>query len=495
MQIQTPEWVKHAVFYQIFPDRFARSSSGPRVKGTHFKEWGSPPEEQGFQGGDLYGVAEKLDYLQDLGINALYLNPIFSSAANHRYHTYDYMQVDPLLGGDQALRVLLDQAHQRSIRVVLDGVFNHCGRGFWAFHHILENGPTSPYSNWFTVYDYPLRPYPDTGLLRMGKAKPNYACWWGIPALPKFNIDNPGVRDYLLQVARHWLEFGIDGWRLDVPEEIQDDTFWREFRQVVKTTNPEAYIVGEIWHPASHYLEGDMFDAVMNYVITGPILSFFGAGSLNQSWQHSEIKIHPLDAFDFAREIDKMLALYDWQIHFAQLNMLDSHDMPRALWLLNEDKKALRLSVLCQMTMPGAPCIYYGDEVGLAAGGDPYCREAFPWQRPERWDRDLLAFYQSAISLRKAYPALQTGDFMLLHAAGRTFAYQRRLGEQTALVVFNAGTTPAQVTITAEALQTYATKAYFTIWPPASTSIYRMQNNVLNLELAPQSALVLVDKK
>ena len=494
MQIQTPEWVKQAVFYQIFPDRFARGSAGARVKGIHFKAWGTPPEEQGFQGGDLYGVSEKLDYLAELGINAIYFNPIFSAAANHRYNAYDYLQVDPLLGGDQALRTLLDEAHKRSIRIVLDGVFNHCGRGFWAFHHLLENGRSSPYADWFTVYEYPLRPYLDTGTLRSGRARTNYASWWGIPDLPKFNIHNPGVREYLLKVARHWLEFGIDGWRLDVPEEIQDDAFWREFRQEVKTANPEAYIVGEIWHPAQHYLQGDMFDAVMNYVITSPILSFFGADSLNLAWQHSELKLRPMDGLEFGREIERMFALYDWEIHFAQMNMLDSHDMPRALWLLGGNKNALRLAVLCQMTMPGAPCVYYGDEVGLSAGGDPYCREAFPWQQPERWDHELRSFYQSAIALRKNYPALQTGDYRLVHAQDRTVVYQRSLAGQSVLVAFNAGMNPAWIEIPAHSLQPYAAETFHNIWAGASANQLQMQGNSLHLELVAQSALILVSE-
>jgi cyclomaltodextrinase / maltogenic alpha-amylase / neopullulanase len=172
--------------------------------------------------------------------------------------------------------------------------------------------------------------------------------------------------------------------------------------------------------------------------------------------------------------------------------MLDSHDMPRALWLLGGDKQALRLSILCQMTMPGAPCVYYGDEIGLAAGGDPYCREAFPWQEVERWDRDLLEFYKSAIALRKAYPALQTGDLKLVHAAERTVAYQRKLGEQTLLVVFNAGLVQTQVNIPAEKMQDLATDTFANVWPPESDSIHKIQGNSLQLSLAPQSALVLV---
>ena len=189
MKPNTPEWVKHAVFYQIFPDRFARSQRIAHPPGIQFKPWGAPPKEQGFQGGDLLGIVDKLDYLQDLGINAIYLNPIFASASNHRYHTYDYYQVDPLLGGNNALRELLDEAHRRDIRIVLDGVFNHASRGFWAFHHILENGGNSPYLDWFIIYDWPLRPYSSDA-----ENPPNYAAWWNLPALPKFNINNPGVR-------------------------------------------------------------------------------------------------------------------------------------------------------------------------------------------------------------------------------------------------------------------------------------------------------------
>src|SRR4051812_22144268 len=159
MVIETPEWVKHAVFYQIFPDRFARSPRVKHPRGVTFEPWGTPPEEQGYQGGDLLGVADHLDYLKQLGATAIYLNPIFASASNHRYHTFDYFQVDPLLGGNAALRTLLDEAHAMDMRVVLDGVFNHASRGFWQFHHILENGADSPYIDWFTVHGWPLRPY------------------------------------------------------------------------------------------------------------------------------------------------------------------------------------------------------------------------------------------------------------------------------------------------------------------------------------------------
>jgi neopullulanase len=262
------------VFYQIFTDRFNRSPRSTLPQSIQLRPWGSPPEQQGFQGGDLRGIVDQLDYLQALGVTALYLTPIFASASNHRYHPYDYYQVGPVLGGNAALCELLDAAHGRGLRIILDGVFNHASRSFWAFHHLLENGPNSPYLDWFIIRGQPLHAYPSDRT-----QPPNYDCWWGLPALPKFNIRNPGVREYLLEVARHWIAFGIDGRRLDVPTEIDDDRFWQAFRQVVKTANPDAYLCGEIWHPAERWLQGDQFDAVMNYPFSRAVLGFCGAHS------------------------------------------------------------------------------------------------------------------------------------------------------------------------------------------------------------------------
>ncbi len=483
MNITTPEWVKNAVFYQIFPDRFARSPRMAHTPGIQFKAWGSPPEEQGYQGGDLYGVVDKLDYLKDLGVTALYLNPIFTAATNHRYNAYDYLDVDPLLGGKPALRELLDEAHKRGIKVVLDGVFNHCGRGFWAFHHILENGGLSPYIDWFTITGFPLYAYPESP-----HRKANYATWWGNHSLPKFNTNNPGVRAYLFEVTRYWLEFGIDGWRLDVPEDIQDDSFWREFRQIVKGVNPEAYIVGEIWHEARHWLQGDMFDAVMNYQITAPVLGFFGSNHLNLSWKHSDVVLAPLDASQFAVKINAMLALYDWQVQLAQMNMLDSHDMPRALWIMGNNKNALRKAVLCQMTMPGAPIVYYGDEVGLSAGGDPFCREAFPWDKPANCDEALCNDYREAIALRHAFPALRTGDFDFVFAEENLVVYRRRLGRQEVLVAFNNGNVSAQVSIAGRHLQH---KVYEHAWKPGGSGQVQVDGDHLALDLPAYQAVVL----
>ena len=258
--------------------------------------------------------------------------------------------------------------------VVLDGVFNHASRGFWAFHHILECGGNSPYLDWFTVRDWPLRPY-DHDVKRPA----NYDAWWDIPALPKFNIKNEGVRQYLLDVARYWIDFGIDGWRLDVPEEIDDAAFWRAFRKTVKEGNPEAYIVGEIWHEAKDWLKGDRFDAVMNYVFSRLALGFFGGKSLNTEYKPGGYTLVELDGRDLAVGVHHMFSLYSWEVAQSQLNLLDSHDTARTLWTVGDDESALRLCTLFQMTMPGAPCIYYGDEIGMTGATDPFSRAAFPW--------------------------------------------------------------------------------------------------------------------
>ncbi len=479
--MHTPNWVKNAVFYQIFPDRFARSPRAKHPSGIQFKAWGSPPEEQGYQGGDLYGIVDRLDYLQELGVTALYLNPIFSSASNHRYHAFDYQQVDPLLGGDAALRDLLESAHGRGMHVVLDGVFNHASRGFWPFHHVLENGNNSPYIDWFHIDGWPLRPYSSDE-----KNPANYAAWWGMPALPKLNTDNPGVRDYLFEITRYWLEFGIDGWRLDVPSEIDDDNFWRAFRHTVKEANPRAYIVGEIWTEAQRWLQGDMFDAVMNYIFTRNTLSFFGAHTLRK-FEHDEFPLKPLDAPNFAKKIDTMHALYDWEVNYAQLNLIDSHDMPRALWLMSEDKSALRLAVLFQMTMPGAPCIYYGDEIGLSSAGDPHCRAAFPWDQQESWDHNLLDFYKRVIALRHQNPVLRTGSFEILHAEDDVLAFRRQLDERRALVVFNAGERPSRLTLD---LGDAPQAACYQAWPQSGGS-HRVEGGRITLEVPAREAMVL----
>jgi cyclomaltodextrinase len=433
MDITTPDWVKDAVFYQIFPDRFAYSERLP--KPANLQPWGAPPSPTYFQGGDLLGVVEKLDYLVDLGINAIYLNPVFASAANHRYHTHDYYQVDPLLGGNEALFELLEQAHRRGVRVILDGVFNHASRGFFQFHHLMENGPDSPYLGWFNVHGWPINAYDY-------QEEPNYDAWWRLRALPEFNTNLPAVREYLWDVATYWLHKGIDGWRLDVPGEIDDDEFWREFRRRCKAINPEAYLVGEFWEEVSRWLQGDTFDAQMNYLFTRAALSFFGGRQLDaaEAARCGYGALRPISGQKFAAALDYLHNhIYHPEIVQAQMTMLGSHDTPRLLTLVGDDPGLVRLLFLCQMTTAGAPTIYYGDEIGLAGGHDPECRRAFPWHDPAAWNHALHSYVRHLIALRQATPALRRGDFTIRHASNQVILYQRQYEGQLALIALNMG--------------------------------------------------------
>ena len=395
-----PAWVREAVVCQIFPDRFRRSGRVAQQHGLLLQPWGSPPDPHAFQGGDLYGVIEALDHLQQLGITCLSLNPIFSSAANHRYHAYDYLQVDPLLGGDAAFDALVAALRERGMRLILDGVFNHCGRGFWAFHHLLENGPASPYADWFITERWPLQPYPLAG-------EPcGYHSWWCDPALPKFNHANPQVREHLLRVGEVWLERGIDGWRLDVADEVECG-FWREFRRRVRTLNPEAWIVGEVWGDARPWLGGDQFDAVMNYRVAWSSLGWVADGQLEPGHARSSIPYACLSGAQFAAVLEETLSWYSAAVNQAQLNLLDGHDVPRALHMLQGDVAALRLALLLLFSLPGVPCVYYGTEAGLSGGAEPACREAMPWGDPQAWPHDLRAVLSSLALLRRQQPALR----------------------------------------------------------------------------------------
>lgn len=431
MEIKTPDWVKDAIFYQIFPDRFAKSKR--LTKPENLQPWDAPPTYHAFKGGDLYGVLEKLDYLTDLGVNAIYFNPIFTSAANHRYHTHDYFSVDPLLGGNKAFLDLLETAHDRGIRIVLDGVLNHASRGFFQFNHLLESGEESPYRDWFHVYGWPLNAYQEN-------VRPNYAAWWGLHALPKFNTENPHVREFLWEVAVHWLEMGIDGWRLDVPAEIDDDAFWQEFRRRCKAVNPEAYLVGELWHDAGRWLQGDQFDAQMNYPFMRAALGFFGGHNLNQTdTVHTGLGyIEACDGPQFAQVLNDLHHKYDVEIVQAQMNMLGSHDTPRLMTIANNDLSSVQLMFLCQMTIAGAPNIYYGDEIAMTGNRDPDSRKGFPWDDRESWNTDLLQTVRRYIDLRHRLIALRRGDFQILHAVQQLVVYSRRYDGQRAVIALNA---------------------------------------------------------
>lgn len=483
MDILTPDWVKHAIFYQIFPDRFARGTQRdrPPTMRVPLEAWDAPPTPHGYKGGDLWGVIDQLDYLHDLGITAIYFTPIFQSASNHRYHTHDYYQVDPLLGGNQAFADLLDEAHTRGIKVVLDGVFNHASRGFFHFNDILENGPHSPWLDWFRVKQWPLAAYD-------GEKPANYEGWWGMRALPVFNHDNPEAREYLMQVAEYWIRQGVDGWRLDVPFEIKAEGFWQEFRDRIKAINPEAYIVGEIWNDARQWLDGTQFDGVMNYLFTGPTLAFTAGDRIVRPLVEGPgyFPYPALDAAGYAEKIRELLDLYAWEIHLTQLNLLSSHDTARVRSVVDDDLPSIKLAVLLKLTFPGAPSIYYGDEVGLPGGLDPDCRRGFP--APEHWDHDLLDWHKHLIRVRQASPALRTGRYEIAIAQDQTYGFVRSLDEETRLVVVNSGETSVDISLPLDGpLQSWG----MTTQPLFGDGTVVIHGEALTLNLPPRSGLIM----
>ncbi|ERN39786.1 glycosidase [Rubidibacter lacunae KORDI 51-2] len=462
MQICTPDWVKHAAFYQIFPDRFARSTKPQALarsrtldfERANYESWTAGPTLQGYKGGNLWGVLNQLDYIQDLGCNALYLTPIFQSASNHRYHTHDYYQVDPILGGNEALLALLEAAHRRNMHVVLDGVFNHASRGFYYFNDILENGPHSPWVEWFRIEGWPLSAYD-------GSLPANYVGWNDNRSLPVFNHGHPDVREYIMRVGEYWIEQGIDGWRLDVAGEIEAPGFWQEFRDRVKALNSEAYIVGEVWEDSRQWLDGTQFDAVMNYLFCASTIAFVAGDRV----QMDLVKLPPyepypaLDAAGYAAKIEDLLALYPWEIQLAQFNLLDSHDTARLLTIAGGDRASVLLGTLLLITFPGAPCIYYGDEVALPGAFDPDSRRCFP---PEaEWDRDLLDAHKRLLTLRRGHPALQTGNYRVISAQGMLYVFARSLDAEELTVVVNAGLEEASATIQAGALRSQPTRVLY----------------------------------
>ncbi len=388
-----PNWTKDAVFYQVFPDRFCRSAKYKAV--GKFVDWDTLPTRENMFGGNLAGICEKLDYIASLGVNAIYLCPIFKSNSNHRYHTVDYFEIDPVLGTLRDFDKLVKKAHKLGLRVILDGVFNHCSRGFFQFNSLMELGKNSPYVDWFHVHGWPLHAY---------SGKPNYDCWWGYPALPKFNTDNPDVRDYLFSVGEYWMKRGIDGWRLDVPNEIDDDSFWQEFRRRIKAINPNAYIVGEIWDEPSRWLQGDQFDGVMNYPLRKAVLKYLFDES-------------PIVLAEFATRLREAFPEGRFGV---QMNLLGSHDTIRLASLPCSNLQRVKLALTLLFFLPGAPCIYYGDEIGMLGGKDPDNRRAFPWDKLEEgMKKPIFGFIKELVELRRKSQVLRDGSLEIAYSAGR----------------------------------------------------------------------------
>ena len=383
-----PSWVKETVWYHIFPERFNNGDSSINPEGT--LPWGSvDPTATTFFGGDLQGIIDKLDYLQELGITGIYMCPIFKSPSTHKYNISDYFEIDPNFGDKATFKRLVDTAHQKGIRIMLDVVFNHSGVNFAPWQDVLKNQETSHYFDWFHIRKFPLTEE------KAGKTILNYDSFSFSAYMPKMKTENPQVSDYFIEVAKYWTkEFDIDGWRLDVANEV-DHVFWRRFAEEVRIIKKDIYILGEVWRDARPWLSGDQFDAVMNYPLTEATLDFI-----------SKNEIKPTE---FMYLVNSIRISYMQSITEVNFNLLESHDTARLLTLSNGNKAKMMMAYAFIMSQAGAPCIYYGSEVGMDGGADPLCRKCMVWDEKKQ-DRQMFNFFKKIITLRKTTPALRRYD-------------------------------------------------------------------------------------
>jgi len=419
-KFETPDWVRNSIFYQIFIDRFYDGNKDNNP--VHTDKWGCKPTRENFFGGDLEGIIKKLSYLEEFGINAVYLNPIFTARSNHKYDTVDYFSIDPSFGDIGIFKKLLETAHNKGIRIIIDGVFNHTGNNFFAFKDILKKGKESSYLNWYFINDFPI----------VKKPKPNYATFGDCYDLPKLNVDNPEVKKYIFNIVKFWTKMGIDGWRLDVPYLIENHNFWKLFRNEVKNINPDAYLVGEIWENARPWLLGDEFEGAMNYCLRDLIIKFFIKEEIN--------------AKEFDNELNFLLKDYSWEATLSMLNLLGSHDTERYLTLCKSDIGKFNLSLIFLMTFPGAPMIYYGDEIGMVGENDPDCRRTMIWDK-SLWNKEINNIYRKLIRFRMEHESLRSGSFKTLFVFNRLYVYQRLKGSDAVIVVLNAGEKQDKVTV------------------------------------------------
>ena len=383
---KVPEWVRNTVWYQIFPERFANGN--PKISPANILPWDSDisPKHDDFFGGDLYGVLEKLDYLEDLGITGIYFCPVFEAPSNHKYDTVNYFDIDKHFGNKNIFKKLVEEAHRRKMKVMLDAVFNHIGNNSVQWQDVIKNGENSIYKDWFHIHNFPV--YTNTEKFPDIHHHLNYDTFKFSPKLPKLNTSNPEVRKYLLDIATYWIkEFDIDAWRLDVANEI-DHQFWKEFRKAVTAIKPDIYILGEVWHNAHPWLNGDEFHAVTNYPLATSIKSYFLTKTISTE--------------DFKNEINTQLMYYRQQTNEVILNMLDSHDTERILTTAKNNLNAVKSALTFMYLHLGTPCIYYGTEVGMKGNTDPDCRRVMPWDENKQ-NIGMKNFVKKLITLRKKY--------------------------------------------------------------------------------------------
>ncbi len=446
------KWVSQGIIYQIFPERFyngnpENDSLALKSDEFHFNEqwvqnklwaeegpslakWDDPISTQHcchqYFGGDLAGIIEKLDYLKDLGVTVLYLNPIFDSGSAHGYDTHDYLKVSPKFGIEEDLQQLLDEAHKRGMRIILDFVPNHTGLGFWAFQDVVKKGKDSPYWDWYFIHQWPFTPGDPTA----------YEAWWGVGSLPKLNTGNPEVKEYLFKVANHWLNFGADGWRVDVPNElVKAKEFFNEMRQLAKMEKEDTYLIAEIWQLDSSWVKGDQFDSLMNYALGRDILLNFAKGSI--------------DGEGTLANLSRYFAAYGENVTVMGFNLVSSHDTGRILTDLGggnfgdlpnpEAVEKLKLLSTLLYTLPGAPVIFQGDERGILGEKEFYDAHRYPIQW-DTADESLISHYKKLAQLRREIPALTSSVIRVYYGTDNLLSFFRgEQGSGEVLIVANNG--------------------------------------------------------
>lgn len=407
---EIPAWANNKIVYQIFPSRFASSKEVPK------ELWYQTPiGAKTDLKGDLRGIIEHFDHLTELGIDVLYLTPIFQSESTHKYDTIDYYQIDPSFGSEADLQELVKLAHTHGIRVILDGVFNHTSPKFFAFADAVEKGKASEYWDWYYIEDYP----PVTELYQ----KPNFKSFGYFAGMPKLNLQNPKTADYIIKVGQYWIETcGVDGWRLDVGDEISH-SFWKKFRTAIHKVKPDALLIGEIWHFAGDFLEGDEWDTVMNYDFYTAVMKLLAQESITVS--------------QFMEYLGHLQGNLHKKVYPVLWNLIDSHDTERFLHVCKEKKEKLRMAAALQLLLPGMPLIYYGDEYGMTGGNDPDCRRGMVWEEGYQ-DGELYAWYRKLICARKAYPVITEGKEVQTSCDDEkgVLTIRRELGEQRAEITF-----------------------------------------------------------
>lgn len=418
-----PSWVKDIVWYQIFPERFANGN--PAISPENVLPWGSQdPKSNSFFGGDIQGVIDRLDYIQDLGITGIYFTPITQGKTNHKYDTTDYLKIDPAFGNEETVKTLIEEAHKRGIKIMLDAVFNHIGASSMQWQDVLKHGENSKYADWFYIEQFPL--IDESKRDSHSKEMLNYRAFAFAENMPKLNTENPEVMEYLLEAGRYWVRnFDIDAWRLDVANEV-DQRFWRRFRDELKAIKPELYILGEVWHDSMNWLGGDQFDAVMNYPLTDAILGFFATETLN--------------ANQFKSAVNELNVNYPINVNEVSFLLLDSHDTPRIIDKCGANKEKTKLAYLFQFTQTGSPCLYYGGEIGLDGGADPLNRKCMIWDE-NKHDLNMKRHIMQIIKLRKTCPALRAHKmtWLVTDDAQKSLIYQKEShGEQIFIAINNS---------------------------------------------------------